>query len=127
MTLRELAARLFGGSRPAEAGWISAEDLRSQIARGAAPTLLDVRGPDEFTGPLGHISGALNIPLGELGRRIDDLRARSGAGITVICRTDRRSAAARQTLMSAGFERVTVLRGGMERWNTLRFPTSRNA
>lgn len=35
--------------------------------------VLDVRDPDEFTGPLGHIPGAILIPLGELAQRAGGL------------------------------------------------------
>ena len=35
--------------------------------------ILDVREPDEFTGPLGHIAGAILIPLGELAERAGEL------------------------------------------------------
>src|SRR5262249_9105063 len=36
--------------------------------------VLDVRDPEEFTGPLGHIVGAILIPLGQLGGRVGELR-----------------------------------------------------
>ena len=39
---------------------------RARGASAAAVQILDVREPDEFTGPLGHIEGAVLIPLGEL-------------------------------------------------------------
>jgi len=107
--------------RSNSAVWIEPEELRRQIEAGAPPTLLDVRGADEFTGALGHIPAALNLPLGELDRRLDELRARSSGRIVIVCRTDKRSAMAQATLRAAGFAGVTALRGGMERWNALGF------
>ena len=86
--------------------------------------VLDMRGADEFTGMLGHIPGALNVPLGELDGRLDDLRSRTKGKIAVVCRTDKRSATAEATLRGAGFDGVTVVRGGMERWNALGFGTA---
>ncbi|MCC2664367.1 MAG: uncharacterized protein K0S35_2289 [Geminicoccaceae bacterium] len=106
--------------------WIEPDELRRQRESGKAQTVLDVRGPDEFTGPLGHIPGALNIPLGELDERLGDLRLETNGAITVVCRTDRRSSSAQATLSAAGFGDVTVLRGGMERWNALGFETIRS-
>jgi rhodanese-related sulfurtransferase len=103
-----------------------AEDLRRQIDGGSPPTVLDVRGPDEFTGPLGHIPGALNIPLGEIESRLGELRGRAKDGIAVVCRTDKRSATARASLRAAGFDDVAVVRGGMERWSALGFETVDN-
>ena len=54
--------RLFG-RREAGAAWIEAGDLRDRLGRGEHPLILDVRGPDEFDGPLGHIDGPRNVPL----------------------------------------------------------------
>jgi uncharacterized membrane protein YdjX (TVP38/TMEM64 family)/rhodanese-related sulfurtransferase len=120
--------RLFGAVRPRPVDWIEPEHLRQQIADGAALTVLDVRSADEFAGALGHIPGALNIPVGELDRRLDDLRSTSGRRtIAVVCRTDKRSVTAQATLRAAGFDGVSVLRGGMERWNALRFKAVQDA
>ncbi|MCG5480311.1 ArsR/SmtB family transcription factor [Sinorhizobium alkalisoli] len=51
---------------------VSREDLVSRLHDGLA-TVLDVRPEDEFA--LGHLPGALNIPFGELERRLDELPA----------------------------------------------------
>jgi rhodanese-related sulfurtransferase len=40
----------------------------------------------------------------------------------LVCRTDKRSADAEVILRDLGFHDVTVLRGGMERWNTIGLP-----
>ncbi len=110
-----LVKHLRGSGRE---GWISAEELAGRLSAGEALTLLDVRSGEEFTGPMGHIEGALNIPVEELTSRLDELAGREGP-IVVICRTDRRSAAAQKLLKEAGFEPVTVLQGGMTKWNAL--------
>jgi hypothetical protein len=57
---------------------------------------------------------------------VGTLRSRATDNITVVCRTERRSAAAEAILRSAGFENVAALRGGMERWNVLGFEIIRN-
>jgi rhodanese-related sulfurtransferase len=51
---------------------VSREDLVSRLLDGLV-TVLDVRPEDEFA--LGHIPGALNIPLGKLEHRLDQLPA----------------------------------------------------
>jgi rhodanese-related sulfurtransferase/DNA-binding HxlR family transcriptional regulator len=51
---------------------ISRQDLVSRLEAGLV-TVLDVRPEDEFA--LGHLPGALNIPLGELERRLGELPA----------------------------------------------------
>ncbi|MER9403115.1 metalloregulator ArsR/SmtB family transcription factor [Mesorhizobium caraganae] len=51
---------------------VSCEDLVSRLHDGLV-TVLDVRPEDEFA--LGHLPGALNIPLAELDRRLAELPA----------------------------------------------------
>ena len=76
--------------------------------------VLDVREPDEFTGPLGHIRGATLVPLGELAARAKELpRDRP---IVAVCRAGSRSAHATAILQKAGFTDVANLPGGMLRW-----------
>jgi rhodanese-related sulfurtransferase len=81
------------------------------------PLVVDVRGRDEFTGPLGHLQGARNIPLDELAGRMSELSAFRDRQIVLVCRTQMRSAKAAAALTAAEFGKVSVLRGGMEQWN----------
>lgn len=113
-----LISRLLRRNAAASDGWIDAEALSAQLTNGPAPLVVDVRGPDEFTGPLGHIDGAVNVPLPELGSRLAELSAHDGP-MVMVCKTDRRSSAAAEQLRAAGAAEVTVLRGGMERWRVL--------
>jgi glyoxylase-like metal-dependent hydrolase (beta-lactamase superfamily II)/rhodanese-related sulfurtransferase len=76
--------------------------------------ILDVREPGEFTGPLGHIKGAVLIPLGELAERAGELD--STRPVVAVCRAGGRSAQATVILRQAGFKDVANLTGGMLRW-----------
>jgi len=96
--------------------WIGAEELTSRLKNGSGVTVIDVRGPDEFAGPLGHIPDALNLPVGALPRRLMEIKALKDRPIILVCRTDKRSASAAAILREAGFRDVRVLRGGMEQW-----------
>ena len=80
----------------------------------AATQVLDVREPEEFTGPLGHIRGAILIPLGELAERAGEL-ARDRP-VVAVCRAGSRSAQATVILREAGFTDLANLAGGMLRW-----------
>jgi rhodanese-related sulfurtransferase len=113
-----LFSRLLHRSATDSTGWIDAEALSAQLATGRAPLVVDVRGADEFTGPLGHIAGAWNVPLPELSARLSELTGRGGP-LVLVCKTDRRSSAAAEQLRAAGAGDVAVLRGGMERWRAL--------
>jgi uncharacterized membrane protein YdjX (TVP38/TMEM64 family)/rhodanese-related sulfurtransferase len=103
-------------------GWIETNELKRRLDRGEAVTVVDVRGRDEFVGPLGHIATARNIPVAELASRLPELAGLERGPIVLVCRTDRRSATAARTLRAAGFAQVTVLRRGMEQWNETGLP-----
>jgi uncharacterized membrane protein YdjX (TVP38/TMEM64 family)/rhodanese-related sulfurtransferase len=105
--------RLIRGIR-AQSGFISAPELRRSLAGEPRPLIIDVREAEEFSGPLSHIPGALNIPLGELPSRMADIKLPSGSRLVFVCRTDKRSAKA-----AAMFQEAKVLRGGVEAWNRL--------
>jgi sulfur dioxygenase len=76
--------------------------------------ILDVREPGEFEGPLGHIPGAVLIPLGELSGRAGEL-ARDRP-VVAVCRAGSRSAQATVILQQAGLSDIANLSGGMLRW-----------
>jgi rhodanese-related sulfurtransferase len=99
---------------------ISASELKQRLARREDITVLDVRSARDYTGELGHIDAALNIPLDRLPQRLaelDDVRERP---IAVICRTNRMSGQAAELLRRAGFKRVQVVADGMLGWQQLR-------
>ncbi len=76
--------------------------------------VLDVREPNEFTGPLGHIRGATLLPLGELAAKAKELP--KDKPIVAVCRAGSRSAHATEILQKAGFTEFANLPGGMLRW-----------
>ncbi|MDH5784141.1 MAG: VTT domain-containing protein [Chromatiales bacterium] len=79
--------------------------------------ILDVRSEAEFVGPLGHIDGAINIPVEVLAERIGELERYRERPIAIVCRTDVRSAKAAQLLAKQGFAELHVVRDGMTAWN----------
>ena len=78
--------------------------------------VLDVRTADDFVGEQGHIEGAINIPVEELQKRMDELSDYLEHPVAIVCRTDRRSAKAELLLAEEGFADVHVVRGGMTKW-----------
>ena len=121
-----LLPRLVGRMRKSVA-WIEANDLKRRLDSGETVTVVDVRGPDEFTGSFGHIASARNIPVDELGGRLAELAGLERAPVVLVCRTDKRSAAAARNLHTAGFTQVTVLRRGMEQWSEAGLPVEGRA
>jgi rhodanese-related sulfurtransferase len=93
-------------------GQIDSDLARELIQDGAR--LIDVRSPGEFAA--GHLPGALNVPLGEIGSRADLLGPKD-APIILYCASGTRSAVARSTLTRRGFTQIFHL-GAMSRWKT---------
>lgn len=108
--------RLFRRFRAKELVWLESDELQRRLRTSDQVVLLDVRQPDEFTSPPGHLPGAINVPLAELADRTPDL-VRRKQPIVVVCKTDRRSARAAAELLAAGFQDVAVLRGGTDGWH----------
>jgi len=100
---------------PPETRWVDVAELRRRLAAPDAPLVLDVRGADEFDGPLGHIDGARNVPLPALASRQSEIVG-AGRPVVCVCLTDKRSSAAAAALAACGLADVAVLRGGMKAW-----------
>lgn len=114
--------RLFGGDAVSDDGWVTPAGLSPMLTNDAGPMVVDVRGVDEFTGPMGHIPGAVNIPLDQFAARVAEVTD-SDRPVVMVCHTDRRSSAAAQHLRALGHADVAVLRGGMVAWRQNGLPT----
>lgn len=117
-----LTIGLLGACNPAPsptAGYpkeISAQQAKTEISNGAL--VLDVRELSEYTES--HIAGSRLIPLGDLSTHMQELpRDRL---IIVVCRSGARSAQGRDTLLAAGFPKVTSITGGMQTWIAAGYP-----
>ena len=97
---------------------ITVADVQKKIYIKNNILLLDVRTLDEFDGPLGHIAGAVLIPIQEIEQRIDELNKHKEKEIIVICRSGKRSQTGTRILISHGFNAVNMV-GGMKAWNDL--------
>jgi len=102
----------FGGIWEVQPHWLE-EHLRDV-------QIVDVREPDEFNGPLGHVPGARLLPLGGLVASANQLSKEKP--IVTVCRSGARSAQATVLLRNAGFPKVANLAGGMLRWRGQRLP-----
>lgn len=79
--------------------------------------LLDVRTHEEFAAH--HAGGAVNIPVEDLGARLDELERSRHADIVLYCRSGRRSRIARDLLEAEGFTRVHDV-GGLSDWESVK-------
>ncbi len=87
-----------------------AEYFPDKITKG---TLLDLRGHNEFE--KWSIPGAINIPLGELRSRLDELQ--QDKPIYVYCQVGFRSYLAYRILLQRGFNKIAMLAGGSKTFN----------
>ena len=81
-----------------------------ELAERSNTPLIDVRERDEYA--RGHVPGAVNIPMSEIGSRLDEL---PGEAFDVICQAGGRSARAVQALESRGYD-ATNVEGGTGEW-----------
>ena len=118
--LPRLVARLREPSgRPP---WIEAEELAQNLLTSHPATVIDVRSPEDFNGPLGHIRDARNVPLATILGHLRELASFRDVPIVLVCRTHNMSSSAAEKLATAGFTDIRVLRGGMVRWNECSLP-----
>jgi rhodanese-related sulfurtransferase len=101
---------------------IEVAELARRLDGTKAISVIDVPGPDEFVGPLGHIPKARNVLVAELLCHIEDLRSPTDTPIVLVCLTDKRSSSAAALFDAAGFRDVVVLRGGMVGWTGAGLP-----
>jgi len=104
---------------------LTIEALKNAREQGHDITVLDVRSPEEFSGELGHVAAAINIPINELSHRVRELDAWVERPLAIMCRTDRRSAKAARLLAQQGFAHAHVVQGGMTAWNDAGLPIER--
>lgn len=86
-----------------------ATDFLALVKNGAV--IVDVRTPGEYTS--GHIHGSKNMPLDNIGSKVNELK-KLGKPIITVCKSGARSGMAKGILASAGIE---VYNGGG--WDSL--------
>lgn len=97
---------------------ITAPALAEQLAGGAPPLLLDVRSSGEWRA--GHIEGARELPLAQLGDRMPGLAP--GQSLVVYCASGYRSAIAASLLALRDRAAVRDLVGGLHAWESAGLP-----
>ncbi|MCD4800047.1 MAG: rhodanese-like domain-containing protein [Methanococcoides sp.] len=96
---------------------VSVHEAKNMLDEGNV-FLLDVRTESEFNS--GHLEGAVNIEVSQLGSQLDEVPA--DKVILVYCRTDVRSVRASKTLVNAGYTDVYNMKGGVTAWMSAGYP-----
>lgn len=76
--------------------------------------ILDVREPEEFE--RGHLPGAINVPLHQVGRKVPYLMPNRKMPLLVCCGSGARSLPAVQVLSVMGYTNLYNLEKGIETW-----------
>ena len=97
---------------------IDIDQAAAELEKGA--TFIDVREPAEYAD--GHLPGAVNIPMGQLPGRTDELDKNST--VHVVCASGNRSGAMTDFLTGSGFDAVNVA-GGTSAWIRAGRPTEK--
>jgi rhodanese-related sulfurtransferase len=95
-------------------------DCRWTANHAESMRLVDVREPDEFTGPLGHVEGSELVPLRQLLATVENWER--STPVILICRSGGRSGRAAVAMEQMGFTRVVSMAGGMIDWNECGLP-----
>lgn len=98
---------------------ISPKELKTKLENKEDLVLVDVRTPQEFNGDLGHIDGAILMPVQTLADSVKSLEKYKDKTIVVYCRSGNRSQMGTQILLQNGFNAINMT-GGMKEWNKLK-------
>ena len=93
-----------------------------QLADRKNVTLLDVRDAEAFL--IAHIPGALQIPLSRVEGEVPYLPKEKTIVAYCTCPHDEAAIEAVQILQHAGVQNGRVLRGGLQEWTRLGYPTA---
>lgn len=104
----------FACAQQSDINSISVTDLRFKMKNDSSLVILDVRNPEELSGPLGKLDNVINIPVQELADRLNELEKYRNSKIEVICRTGRRSGIATELLIENGYDARNVIGGMVE-------------
>lgn len=104
---------------------IPAQEAKKMIDSKDYGLILDVRTMEEYTGELGHIDGALLIPVQELKERVGEIEKYKDKKVLVVCHSGVRSRKASDLLLQKGFKIVYNIADGMVGWDSQKYPVKR--
>ena len=115
--LLSLSCRTVGVSRTA-AGFAEVSPMvaAEMLLDTNQVVVLDVRPPEQYRGPGGHIGGALSAPIDTIERQLNELLPYQNQTVLVYGQTSNDGALAAKLLTVAGFRNVVHINGGMQAW-----------
>ena len=86
----------------------AAQKLSEKLDQGKKILILDVRDPKEYDA--GHVSGAVNIPIEDLSKRLAEMRVPKDTTIVTMCEHGGRSSRAALELQKLGYKTSSFCR-----------------
>jgi rhodanese-related sulfurtransferase len=85
--------------------------------------VFDLRPLTEFEGPLGHIEGAIPVPITSIEPRLPDLLAYRDTTVLVYGDNEEESRRGARILAESGFKNIVRIEGGIRSWIELGYAT----
>lgn len=85
--------------------------------------VIDVRETGEFAS--GHITGAKNVPLGELEAQLPKIAKNKNQSLIFVCASGQRSARAQVSAQKLGYTKAQNIAGGMKSWLQAQLPIAK--
>ncbi len=101
---------------------VSVEELKRSLGEHENAIHLDVRTPGEYE--KGKLGGSINLPVQEVGDRIEQVVPDKNKKIYVYCLSGSRSAIAVEELKDKGYINVFDVEVGLLTWSTKKYPTT---
>lgn len=92
---------------------MTTQELQSKLNAKENFVLLDVRTQEEYNA--GYIAGAILLPYDEINAKATIVLPDKEKEIVLYCRSGRRSAIAKKSLLDSGYQKVVDF-GGVKRW-----------
>jgi rhodanese-related sulfurtransferase len=99
---------------------MTAADVKAKLGTPQAPLIVDLRTPPEFG--IAHLPGAVNVPLSELEKRLDEVRPAKGRDLLIYCLNGNRTRQAEPILYSNDIDNFYHLEGSLEGWLKDNYP-----
>ena len=100
-------------------GDVTVQEAKELIDSKPDLVILDVRTVEEHSEE--HVEGVVNIPVGELEDRLDELD--KTWELLVYCRTGNRSSSAVKIIEDNGYTKIFHMTGGIVKWKEAGYPT----
>jgi rhodanese-related sulfurtransferase len=95
-------------------------EVKDRLGTPQAPLMVDLRTPPEFA--IAHLPGAVNIPLPELEKRVDEARPAQGRDLLIYCLNGARTRQAEPILYAHDINDFYHLEGSLEGWLQDNYP-----